>query len=512
MELLDSLLLGFTTALTPVNLLACLIGVFIGTAVGVLPGLGPTATISLLLPVTFQMEATASIIMLAGIFYGAMYGGSITSILINIPGEAASIVTCIDGHQMAKQGRAGAALGIAAFGSLIAGLAAVVGIVLIGPPLAQVALRFGSPERFALVVLGLMLVTFISSGSKLRSIMSALAGLILSSVGLDVVSGQSRFTYGLPYLLDGVNIIILAMGLFGIGEVLSDVERRSGKMQVLEAPRRTRELLPTRDDWRRSGGPIGRGTVLGFLLGLLPGGGALIAPFASYILEKKFSRTPERFGYGAIEGVAGPEAANNAAVQSSFVPLLNLGIPTGAVMGVILGALMIHGVAPGPQLYIERPDLFWGVIASMVIGNLMLIVLNVPLIGIFVRLLRVPPGILSPIILLICIVGAFSINNSSTDVFAMFVAGLAGYLMKKSLIEPAPMIVAFVLGTMFESSLHQSLAIGYGSAWVFLERPISATLLAAAVLIAVLSLVAGRFARRLALAERDAQEAAEAPH
>ncbi len=488
MELLDSLSFGFATAMTPSNLLFCLVGVFVGTAVGVLPGLGPTATISLLLPVTFQMDTTGSIIMLAGIYYGAMYGGSITSILINIPGEAASIVTCIDGHQMAKNGRAGAALGISAFGSLIAGIASVIGIVLIGPPLAQVALEFGSPERFSLVVLGLLLVTFIATASKLRSLMSALAGLLLSTVGLDFVSGQARFTYDLPYLLDGLNIVILAMGLFGIGEVLIDAERRSVDAEVLEAPRRTRELLPTRDEWRRSVGPISRGTGLGFVLGLLPGGGGLIAPFASYLLEKKISRNPERFGKGAIEGVAGPESANNAAVQASFVPLLNLGIPTGAVMGVVLGALMIHGVTPGPLMYIERPELFWGVIASMVIGNLFLVILNVPLIGIFVRLLRIPAGILSPMIVLICIVGAFSINNNMTDVYAMFAFGLAGYLMRKALIEPAPLIVAFVLGTMFESSLHQSLAIGYGSSRVFFERPISASLLAAAALVVLVPL------------------------
>jgi len=496
--LLDGLLIGVITALEPANLLACLIGVFIGTAVGVLPGLGPTATISLLLPFTFQMDATASIIMLAGIYYGAMYGGSITAVLINIPGEAASIVTCLDGNRMAKAGRAGAALGIAAFGSLIAGIAAVIGIVLIGPPLAEVALRFGPPERFALVVLGLTLVSLISSGSKVRGVMSALAGLVLSSVGLDIVSGQERFTYGLPYLLDGVNIVILAMGLFGVAEVMAEAQRRSGAPNLVVAPSSTRELLPTRDDWRRSAPAIGRGTVLGFLLGLLPGGGALIAPFASYVLEKKLSRSPERFGQGAIEGVAGPEAANNAAVQSSFVPLLNLGIPTGAVMGVMLGALMIHGVSPGPKLYVERPDLFWGVVASMLVGNLMLIVLNVPLIGLFVRLLRVPAGILSPLILLICIVGAYSINNSATDVFAMLVAGVVGFLMKKAVIEPAPLIVAFVLGTLFEASLHQSLAIGYGSAWVFVERPIAAALLVAAGLVVMVSALTSLAARRSA--------------
>jgi putative tricarboxylic transport membrane protein len=499
MGLFDSVLLGLSTALLPVNLMFCLIGVFIGTAIGVLPGLGPTATISLLLPVTFSMDTTGSIIMLAGIYYGAMYGGSITSILVNIPGEAASIVTCLDGNAMARKGRAGAALGISAFGSLIAGLATVVGIVLIGPPLARVALEFGPPEKFAIVVFGLTLVTFISSGSKLRSVMSALAGLALSAIGLDIVTGQERFTFGFPYLLDGINVVILAMGLFGIGEVLNDAASRAASPGVLRAPQRTRELLPTREDWRRSGPPIARGTVLGFVLGLLPGGGALIASFASYVLEKKLSRTPEQFGKGAIEGVAGPEASNNAAAQSSFVPLLNLGIPAGAVMGVVLGALMIHGVNPGPQLYVERPELFWGVIISMVVGNLMLVILNVPLIGLFVRLLRIPSGVLSPLIVLVCVIGAFSMNNNVIDVFAMFVFGLLGFLMKRASVDPAPLIVAFVLGTMFESSLHQSLSIGYGNPAVFVQRPISAVLLALSAAVIVLSIAGPAIARRFAL-------------
>ncbi len=490
MEFIDSLILGFSTALTPTNIFFCFVGVFTGTVIGVLPGLGPTATMSLLIPVTFHMDTTGALIMLAGIYYGAMYGGSITSILVNIPGEAATVITCIDGHQMAKKGRAGPALGISAFGSLFAGVATVLGILMIGPPLAQVALEFGPPENFSLIIFGLMLVIFISTGSKLRSLMSALVGIVLSTVGLDIVSGEERFTFGMPYLLDGIHIIVLAMGLFGVGEVLSEAERRQSNVDVIAKPGKTRDLLPNKEDWKVSVGPIGRGTFLGFFLGLLPGSGAMVASFGSYVLEKKISRTPERFGHGAIEGVAGPEAANNAGAQASFVPLLNLGIPTGAVMGVVMGVLMIHGVAPGPLLYVEEPELFWGVVISMLIGNVMLVILNVPLIGIFVRLLSIPASMLSPMILVICIVGSYSLNNNIHDVIAMFIAGFCGYLMRKAILDPAPLIVSFVLGQMLESALHSSLAIGYGSPSVFFLRPISAALLGCAAIVVVAS-VAG---------------------
>ena len=497
MEVFDSVMLGFSTALTPYNLLYCFLGVFTGTVIGVLPGLGPTATMSLLIPITFHMDTTGAIIMLAGIYYGAMYGGSITSILVNIPGEAATVITCIDGHQMAKKGRAGPALGISAFGSLFAGVATVVGIVIIGPPLAQVALEFGPPENFSLIVFGLLLVIFISTGSKLRSFMSAMVGIVLSTVGLDIVSGEERFTFGLPYLLDGIHIIVLAMGLFGIGEVLSEAERRLSHVDIIDKPKKTSDLLPTKEDWKASYGPIGRGTLLGFFFGLLPGSGAMVASFASYVLEKKISKTPERFGHGAIEGVAGPESANNAGAQASFVPLLNLGIPSGAVMGVVMGVLMIHGVAPGPLLYIEEPELFWGVVVSMLVGNVMLVILNVPLIGIFVRLLSVPAGMLSPMILIICIIGSYSLNNNIHDVIAMLIAGLCGYLMKKALLDPAPLIVSFVLGQMLESSLHSGLAIGYGSPDVFFYRPISATLLACAAAVIISSIFGGYIKRKL---------------
>jgi len=488
MELLSALGQGFSVALSPGILVYCFIGVFIGTTVGVLPGLGPTATMSMLLPVTFHLDPTGSIIMLAGIYYGAQYGGTITSVLLNIPGCASTIVSCIDGHAMAKLGRAGPALGMAAFASLIAGMASVVGIALIGPPLAQVALRFGPPEQFSLIVLGLLLVTFISSGSRLRSVMSALTGLILSSVGLDIVSGQQRFIHGIPYFYDGIGLIMLAMGLFGIAEILSQAARPATITRPIKSPT-TRELLPTAEDWRRSAAPIGRGTVLGFLLGLMPGGGAMIASFASYICERKVSRRPQAFGRGAIEGVAGPDAANSAAAQSNFVPLLNLGIPGNATMGVMMGAFLIHGINPGPLMFTERPDLFWGIITSMVVGNIILVVLNVPMIGFFVRLLQVPRQILAPLIMLVCIVGAFSLKNSIYDVLMMLLAGLAGYLMRKSALEAAPLLVAFVLGTMLESSMQQSLALGRGSAMIFFNRPISATLLGLCALVVVTSMI-----------------------
>jgi putative tricarboxylic transport membrane protein len=494
---LESIGFGLWVAMQPANLTACFVGVFVGTLIGVLPGVGPVATMSLLLPATFAMSPTAAIIMMAGIYYGAMYGGSITSILVNIPGEAASIVTCLDGHVMAKNGRAGPALGIAAFGSLFAGMAATAGMVLIGPLLARASLSFGPPETLALIVLGLTLVTFISSGSKLRSVMSSLCGLLLSAVGLDAVSGQERFVHDIPYFFDGISVIILAMGVFGIGEILTDAEERSGAVKVLARPV-GRELLPSREDWRRSAGPIGRGTVLGFVLGLLPGGGAMVASFASYVMEKRLSSRPQMFGRGAIEGVAGPEAANNAGAQANFVPLLNLGIPGNATMGVFLGALLIQGVTPGPMLIVEHPELYWGVIVSMAIGNVMLIVLNVPLIGLFVRLLSVPASVLSPLILMICIVGAFSLNNSVADVLVMFAAGLGGYLMRKAKLDAAPFIISFVLGSMLETSLHQTIAIGYGSILVLFERPISATILAATVLLVAASLIGSVWLRRQA--------------
>ena len=480
MDLIASLVQGFSVSLAPLNVFYCLIGVAVGTAIGVLPGLGPTATISLLLPITYRMDAVSAIIMLSGIFYGAMYGGSITSILVKIPGEAASIVTCIDGYEMARRGRAGPALGIAAFGSLIAGIFATAGLAVFGPLLAGVALQFGPAEYTALVTLGLVLVTNVSGGSPPRALLMVGLGLLCSTVGLDPIAGSERFTFGSLYLQDGFDIAIMAMGLFGVAEVLSLAERQARSSALVGQPRRIRELLPTRADWRASAAPIARGSVLGFALGLLPGGGALISSFASDVREKRLSRTPERFGKGAIEGVAGPESANNAAAQASFIPLLSLGIPSNVVMGVIMGALMIQGIPPGPMLLQNQPELFWGVITSMFVGNLLLVVLNVPLVSVFVALLRLPQSLLSGLILLFCVIGAYSLSNSVVDVAIMALFGVLGWLARKIRLDPAPFLLAFVLGGLFERSLRQALLIGGGSPVIFVTKPIAATLFAAA--------------------------------
>lgn len=489
MDILAGLAQGLATSLAPLTLLYCLFGVIIGTAIGVLPGLGPTATISLLLPITYRLDPVVSIIMLSGIYYGAMYGGSITAILVKIPGEAASIVTCIDGHEMARRGRAGPALGISAFGSFIAGTVATCGVVVFGPLLARVALEFGPAEYTALVTLGLVLVAHVSGGSLLRAMAMAGLGLAFSTVGLDPIAGSERYTFGLHYLQDGFDIAIMAMGLFGVAEVLTIAERAVRASTLLAQPHGTRELLPSKADWRASAAPIARGSLLGFFLGLLPGGGALIASFASYAVEKRLSAHPEIFGNGAIAGVAGPESANNAAAQASFIPLLSLGIPSNVVMGVIMGALMIHGVTPGPMLMTNQPVLFWGVIVSMFVGNLMLIVLNVPLLSLFVSLLRIPHRVLSPLILVFCVVGAYSLNNSTFDVMLMAVFGVVGYVMRKVNLDPAPFMLAFVLGGLFERSLRQALLIGGGTPMIFIQKPISAALFAGVVLLLFLPLV-----------------------
>jgi putative tricarboxylic transport membrane protein len=484
--MLGGLLQGLAVAMQPANLLYCLAGVFVGTAVGVLPGLGPTATIALLLPITFRLDPTGSIIMLSGIYYGAMYGGSITAVLFRIPGEAASIVTCMDGHAMARQGRAGPALGIAAFGSFIAGVAAALGIAAIGPSVADVANRFGPAEYAALMLLGIALITQVSAEQSLaRGLVMIGLGFLASTVGRDMMAGSQRYTFGSLYLEDGVSIVILAMGLFGVGQVLLLMERETLAGGFHAQPRGIRDLLPSRQDWRASAGPIGRGTVLGFGMGLLPGGGAMLASFASYVMEKRLSRTPERFGRGAIEGVAGPEAANNAAAQGTFVPLLALGIPSNVVLGVILGALLIHGIPTGPTLIANRPDLFWGVVASMLVGNALLVVLNVPLLPVFVALLRVPQRVLLPLILLFCVVGAFSLNNNPTDVLAMAGFGILGWLLHRAGFEPAPLLLAYVLGPLFERAVRQALLIGYGSPAIFVTQPIAATFLALAVFVLV---------------------------
>ncbi len=472
MDTVHSLFLGFATVFHPDNLLFCFLGVFIGTLIGVLPGIGPVGAMSLLLPATYKVTPLSAVIMLAGIYYGAQYGGSTTSILVNIPGEAASVVTCLDGYQMARNGRAGRALGIAAFGSFIAGTTGLVALMLIAPPLASAALQFGPPEYFSLMCLGLTLLIYLASGSVVRAIMMAALGIILGCIGQDQETGVSRFVFGIADLLDGIGLAPFVMGLFGVSEVFLNIEARLENREVFNTS--FKGLLPTRQDWRASIVPIIRGSLIGFFLGILPGGGAVISSFASYAIEKKFSKHPEQFGKGAIEGVAGPESANNAAAEGAFVPLLTLGIPPNVVMALLLGALMIHGVTPGPLLIPNHPEIFWGVIASMYVGNAMLVALNLPLIGIWVQVLKVPYKVLFPLILLFCLIGAYSINNSTFDIAIMLVFGVLGYLMRKYNYEGAPMVLAFVLGPMLENSLRQSLLLSDGSFMIFFTRPIAA--------------------------------------
>ena len=479
MDIFTNLAAGFAVALTPINLLYCLLGSLIGTAIGVLPGLGPPATIALLLPVTYAIPATSAVILLAGIFYGAMYGGSTTSILLNIPGEAASVVTCLDGYQMARQGRAGVALAISACASFIAGTLSIVGLMLLAPPLAAFALRFGPTENFALLVLGLTMVGYLAGASMTKGLLMACVGLLLGTVGLDPIMGTQRFTYGVFKLSEGFEFILVAMGLFGIGEVLVNLEQTI-KSEVFQT--KISGLLPKRDDWRAAAAPIARGSLLGFFVGVLPGGGAIISSFISYALEKRFSKHPERFGKGAIEGVAAPEAANNSAATSSFIPLLTLGIPGNASIAMIFAALLIHGVRPGPLLITEKPEVFWGLIASMYVGNIMLLFLNLPLIGLWVKLLRVPYPFMAPLILVFVIIGAYSVNNSIFDVGITIAFGFFGYLMRKFAFEPAPLVLAMILGPQLEASLRRSLIYSRGDLGIFFERPIAAVLLAVALL------------------------------
>lgn len=493
MDVLSSLWLGFGVALQPINLMFCFAGVFIGTLIGVLPGIGPVAAMSLLLPITFNITPEAGIIMLAGIYYGSMYGGSTTSILVNIPGEAASVITCLDGYQMARQGRAGPALGMAAIGSFIAGTAAVVGLMLLAPTMAAFAVKFGPAEYFSLMVLGLTILVWLSQGSVIKALIMASLGLVLGLVGIDSITALPRMTYDRLELLDGLGLVPIVMGLFGIAEILNNIEQKLNR-EVFEA--NVKGLMPTRADWKLSVGPIWRGTILGFFLGILPGGGAVISSFLSYAMEKRLSKTPERFGHGAIEGVAGPETANNAAAGAGFIPLLTLGIPPNVVMALLLGAFIVHGVQPGPLLMVQKPDLFWGIVASMYIGNVMLLVLNMPLIGIWVQLLKVPYKILFPLILLFCLIGAYSVSNQIFDVYLMLGFGLLGWLMKKYGYEPAPLVLAFVLGPMLENNLRKALIISRGDFGIFVERPISAVCLILAALLLISPLLPMLNARR----------------
>jgi len=474
MDYLNSVLFGFQVCLQPINLVYCFIGVLLGTLVGVLPGLGPLGAIALLLPSTFTISPVSGIIMISGIYYGAMYGGSTTSILVNIPGETASVVTCLDGYQMARKGRAGPALGIAAFGSFIGGTFGVVGLMLVAYPLAQFALKFGPPEYFSLVCLGLIITTYLGRGSMSKALAMVGLGLVLSSVGMDVISGQSRFTFGIIELRDGVDVVPLTMGLFGISEVLMNLE---GTMKKEIFQTKIKNLLPTLKDWADSIWSILRGSVIGFFLGVLPGGGGVISSFLSYAVEKKLSKHPEKFGTGVIEGVAGPETANNAGVTGAFIPLFGLGIPSNPVTAILLAALMIHGLQPGPMLLQQSPDVFWGVIISMYLGNIMLVILNLPLIGVWVQIVKIPYRILFPLIVVFCVVGAYSINNSLVDVAIMVFFGIVGYMMRKFRYEGAPLVLAYVLGPMMEKNLRQSLIISDGSFLIFLTRPLSASAL-----------------------------------
>jgi putative tricarboxylic transport membrane protein len=475
MELMSHLALGFSTAFSLTNVLYCLLGVFLGTAIGVLPGLGPVATIAMLLPVTFGLEPVTALIMLAGIFYGAQYGGSTTAILVNLPGESSSVVTALDGYQMARQGRAGVALATAAIGSFFAGTVCTFLIALAAPPLSEVALKFGPADYFSLMVLGLVASIVLASGSLLHAFGMIVLGLLLGIIGTDVNSGTARFSFGLPELSDGVSFVVVAMGVFGLGEIIANLQNESTRSLVMT---KITGLMPTRADLRRIVAPVLRGTALGSFLGILPGGGAMLSSFAAYSLEKKVSRHPAEFGHGAIEGVAGPESANNAGAQASFIPMLTLGIPSNPVMALMIGALILHGIQPGPSVMEEQPALFWGLVVSMWMGNLFLLVLNLPLIGLWVRMISVPYHLLYPAILVFCGIGVFSLMNTNFDVYLMALFGVLGYVFRKLGCEPAPMMLGFILGPMMEEYLRRALLITKGDATVFVTRPISAALLA----------------------------------
>ncbi len=484
--LLANLTLGFSTALSFQNLGLCFIGCLVGTLVGVLPGVGPIATIAMLLPLTFNIDPTGALIMLAGIYYGAQYGGSTTAILLNVPGEATSVVSTIDGHQMARQGRAGIALGLAAIASFIAGTIATLLIAALASPLTALALLFGPAEYFSLMVLGLTFAMVLARGSVLKAASMIIVGVLLSTIGTDLETGEERLTFGIAALSDGIDFTVLAMGLFGFAEILRNLENPESRGILTTAIGR---LLPSRDDLRKAIAPILRGTGLGALLGILPGNGAVLGPFASYSLEKKVAKDPSRFGKGAPEGLAGPEAANNAGAQTAFIPLLTLGIPPNAVMALMVGAMTIHGIIPGPQVMTRNPDLFWGMIASMWIGNLMLLVINLPLVGMWVRLLQVPYRLMFPAILLFCCIGIYSINNSPFDVVLTAVFGLVGYALHKLGYEPAPLLLGFVLGKLLEEKLRQALVISRGDFMTFVERPVSAGLLVVAAVVLVLAVL-----------------------
>ena len=485
-ELIANLAHGMGVALSLQNIGLCFIGCLVGTLIGVLPGVGPIATIAMLLPITFGLDPVGALIMLAGIYYGAQYGGSTTAILVNIPGEATAVVTTLDGHQMARQGRAGIALGIAAIGSFFAGTVATLLIAALAVPLTGLALIFGPAEYFSLMVMGLVFAVVLASGSIVKAIGMIVLGVLLSCIGTDIDSGQARMTLGLPFLTDGIDFSVLAMGLFGIAEILRNLDHTEQRA-VVQA--KIGRLLPGIAELRQSALPILRGTGLGAVLGILPGNGAVLGPFASYALEKRVAKDPSRFGRGAIEGVAGPESANNAGAQTSFIPLLTLGIPPNAVMALMVGAMTIHGIVPGPQVITRHADLFWGMIASMWIGNLMLLIINLPLVGLWVRLLKVPYRLMFPTILIFCCVGIYSINSQPTDILLIGLFGLVGYVFIKFGFEPAPLLLGFVLGDLLEENLRRALTLSHGDISVLVTRPISAGLLALSVVVLALALL-----------------------
>jgi putative tricarboxylic transport membrane protein len=485
-DLFANLGLGFAVALSLQNLALCFMGCLVGTLIGVLPGVGPIATIAMLLPITFGLDPVGALIMLAGIYYGAQYGGSTTAILVNIPGEATSVVTTLDGHQMARQGRAGIALGIAAIGSFFAGTVATLLIAALGAPLTRLALVFGPAEYFALMVMGLVFAVVLARGSILKAVAMILIGILLACIGTDLETGQERMTFGFAFLTDGLDFSVLAMGLFGIAEILRNLDHAEARDVVRQ---RIGRLLPGRDDLRQAAGPVLRGTAIGAILGILPGNGAVLGPFASYTVEKRLARDPRRFGEGAIEGVAGPESANNAGAQTSFIPLLTLGIPPNAVMALMVGAMTIHGIVPGPGVMTKNPNLFWGMIASMWLGNLMLLIINLPLVGVWVSLLKVPYRLMFPAILMFCAIGIYSINATPTDVMLIGAFGLCGYLLIKFGFEPAPLLLGFVLGRLMEEYLRRALTLSRGDPMVFLERPVSAILFAVSAVLLVAALM-----------------------
>jgi putative tricarboxylic transport membrane protein len=500
MDIFSNLMLGFETAFTLSNTLYCFVGVLLGTLIGVLPGIGPIATISMLLPATFTLPPVSALIMLAGIYYGAQYGGSTTAILVNLPGEVSSVVTCLDGYQMARKGEAGKALGIAALASFFAGCVATVLIAGFAPPLAELALKFGPADYFSLMVLGLIAAVVLAHGSLIKAIAMIILGLLAGLIGTDVNSGVARYSFGLPELIDGVGIGTLAMGVFGFSEIMRNLEQGEER-QVFT--KKIRGLLPNWSDIRRAFMPTVRGTALGSALGILPGGGPVLGSFSAYTLEKKLAKDPSRFGKGAIEGVAAPESANNAAAQTSFIPLLTLGIPSNPVMALMIGAMIIHGIQPGPQIMTAKPDLFWGMIASMWMGNALLVVLNLPLIGMWVKLLTTKYDYLFPAILIFCCIGVYSINNATMDVFLAALFGFIGYAFIKLEMEPAPLLLGFVLGPMMEENLRRALLLSRGDAMVFVERPISLTLLLVAVALIVIVAAPG-IARKRAEAFQEA--------